>query len=317
MSKIVSVIVPVYKVEKYLNRAVDSILNQTYRDLEIILVDDGSPDNSGNICDVYAMIDSRVKVIHKNNGGLSSARNVGLDKATGKYIFFLDSDDFIQPHTIERLLSVAEKEKCDIVQCQFFRFETVIPEEKFQLGVEYVSSEDALAKIDDAVYMAAWNKIYRSSIFKNIRFPEGRIHEDVGCTYKLFYISKKTAVVQDALYGYYVNPDSITTSKIKLNKLDLLDAYEGQMRYFDEMGLEKNKINSANNLAASFGTLLSYDSEKYEDYRKFEREIQKKFASLRHILLKIPIRWDLRIAMVLSLGNVKVMKWYHRLKQIR
>ena len=183
--------------------------------------------------------------------------------------------------------------------------------------MEYVSTEEVLSKIDDAVYMAAWNKIYRRSIFKNIRFPEGKIHEDVGCTYKLFYISKKTVVVQDELYGYYVNPDSITTSKIKLNKLDLLDAYEGQMRYFDEMGLEKNKINSANNLAASFGTLLSYDFMRYEDYNKFEKEIQKKFVSLRSILLKMPIRWDLRIAIFLSLGNVKVMKWYHHLKQMR
>lgn len=314
MNKIVSVVVPVYKVEHYLKRAVDSILMQTYKHLEIILVDDGSPDCCGKICDEYAIIDSRVNVIHKNNGGLSSARNTGLEIATGEYVVFVDSDDFIQPHMIERLLSVAEKENCDIVQCGFFRFDSYIPKEPFGGEMEFVSRYDALARIDEPVYMVAWNKIYRKNLFKSIRFPEGKIHEDVGCTYKLFFESQKIAVIPDELYGYYVNPDSITTSKIKLNKLDLIDVYAEQLRFFNEKKINSCSNRAANNLAASFGTLLSFNAEQYENYDAFLMGLQNKFSVMRGLLLKNKLRADLYISILLSFGNIKFMRFYHKIK---
>lgn len=317
MNKIVSVIIPVYKVEHYLSRAVDSVLKQTYQHLDIVLVDDGSPDRCGKICDEYALMDSRVRVIHKNNGGLSSARNAGLEIAIGEYILFVDSDDIIHPHMIERLLKVAEMEKCDIVQCSFFRFDSDIPKEQVTDRTKLISKYEALERIDNAVYMAAWNKIYKKELFLNIRFPEGKIHEDVGCTYRLFYASKRIAIVLDELYGYFVNPDSITTSKIKLNKLDLIDAYADQMEFFHEKGLEHFANRSANNLAASFGTLLSYKDERYENYNVFLFALQKKFSILRKRLLKTPLRADLYFSILFSLGDVRFMKICHKIKTRR
>lgn len=314
MNKIVSVIVPVYKVEQYIHRAVDSILKQTYKHLDIILVDDGSPDRCGMICDEYAMTDSRVRVIHKNNGGLSSARNSGLEIAVGEYVIFVDSDDFIHPHMVERLLSVAKKENCDIVQCRFFRFDSNIPKELLYDKEQLISRYDALDRIDDAVYMAAWNKIYKKELFADIRFPERKIHEDVGCTYKLFFASERIAVISDELYGYYVNPDSITTSRIKLNKLDLIDVYEEQMEFFNEKGLRHYSNRSANNLAACFGTLLSYKSERYESYDEFLSAIQNKFSVLRKRLLKTALRADLYLSVLFSFGNVRFMKICHKIK---
>lgn len=314
MNKTVSVIVPVYKVQQYLNRAVDSVLKQTYQHLDIILVDDGSPDRCGKICDEYAMMDSRVRVIHKNNGGLSSARNSGLEMATGEYVVFVDSDDVIHPHMIERLLTVAEMENCDIVQCGFFRFDSDIPKERLTDQAQLISKFDALERIDDAVYMAAWDKIYKKELFADIRFPKGKIHEDVGCTYKLFFASERIAVIPDELYGYYVNPDSITTSKIKLNKLDLIDVYAEQMEFFRRKGLKHFANRSANNLAASFGTLLSYKAERYENYDAFLFAIQNKFGIWRGRLLKTALRADLYFSILLSFGNVRFMKIYHKIK---
>lgn len=317
MNKTVSVIVPIYKVEHYLNRAIDSVLKQTYSKLDVILVDDGSPDRCGEICDEYARVDSRVRVIHKKNGGLSSARNCGLEIANGEYVIFVDSDDFIHPHMIERLLAVAEKENCDIVQCCFFRFDSNIPKEELTDHIELISKYHALEKIDNVVYMAAWNKIYKKELFANIRFPEGKIHEDVGCTYKLFFASERIAVIPDALYGYYINPDSITTSKIKLNKIDLIDVYAEQYEFFKKNGLKHFANRSANNLAASFGTLLSYKKEKYENYNEFLSAIQNKFSVLRRKMLKSALRADLYFSVLLSCGNVRVMKICHKIKTIR
>lgn len=314
MNKVISVIVPVYNVEQYLRRAIESVLRQTYQDLEIILVDDGSPDACGNICDEYKELDSRIIVIHKANGGLSSARNAGLDIATGDYIAFLDSDDVFLPEMLEELLQLAESREADIVQCGFFRFSNEIKRDNYSNNIECLDSLVALQHIDEPVYMAAWNKLYRRKLFADIQFPDGKIHEDVGCTYKLFYQSSKIVYLHTPLYGYYVNRDSITTSKIKLNKLDLLDAYENQILFFEEKGLSENLKRASNNFVASFGTLLSYQQEKYEDYTLLKKEIQKRFIKKRYLMLHLPLRVDLKLAVWCSFGNVSLMKLYHKIK---
>ena len=312
----VSIIVPIYNVEKYLKRAVDSIIAQTHKNIEILLVDDGSPDSCGDICDEYALNDNRIIVIHKKNGGLSSARNAGIEKATGKYILFVDSDDYILPNMVERLLNVAYN-NCDIVQCDFFRFEDKIPESPLKKDFEVITSKSALNRIDSAEYMAAWNKLYIAELFDDIRFPDGKIHEDVGCTYKLFYKAQKIAIIKDKLYGYFTNPCSITTSKIKSNKLDLIDAYIGQVRFFNEKGLKENSKRANNNLAACFGTFLSYKKERYENYPVFLNQVQNIFSFVRKdVILKNSLRIDLKIVTLLSFGNVGVMKFYHKIKSL-
>ena len=312
----ISVVVPVYNVEPYLQRAVDSLLCQTYENLQIILVNDGSPDRCGEMCDAYAQKDSRVQVIHKENGGLSSARNAGIDLADGAYIAFLDSDDYFQPTMLERLYTVAEKENCDIVQCEFYRFCDDPSHDPEPGEVQIITPDQALTCIDEPVYMAAWNKLYKRELFEKIRFPHGKIHEDVGTTYRLFYEAGRIAVMKDAMYGYYENPDSITTSKVKMNKLDLVDMYAEQVIFFKEKGLENNRKRSANNLAAAFGTVQSYDPSRYQDYGEFMNGLQKKYRETRPLLLKSPLRWDLKLAVALSCGKVKFMGRYHKLKQM-
>lgn len=313
---LVSVIVPVYNVEKYLARAIESIQSQTYQNVEIILVDDGSKDESGAICETYAKNDPRIKVIHKENGGLSSARNAGIDVAKGNYVVFVDSDDCIRDEMLEKMLETAKDENCDIVQCEFCRFTTVIPAEKISGRKKCISGVEALQFIDTPVYMAAWNKLYKRELFHHIRFPEGKIHEDVGCTYRLFYESEKVAVLEDDLYCYYINNDSITTGKIKLNKLDLLDAYIGQVLFFEEKKLTGLMQNANNNLAACFGTLLSYERKKYMDYKAFYNEMEECYRSIRkEVLLAHPLRIDLKLVTVLSFGHLWLPVCYHNIKR--
>ena len=316
MSEKISVVVPVYGVQQYLARAVDSLLGQTYQNLQIILVDDGSPDRCGEICDAYARQDSRVTVIHKENGGLSSARNAGLEVADGAYIAFLDSDDYFQSAMLERLYTAAKDRDLEITQCDFYRF-SQSPESCPQEGpVQMVTSQQALERIDHPVYMAAWNKLYKAELFSDVRFPHGKIHEDVATTYRLFHKAQRIGTISDALYGYFENPDSITTGKIKLNKLDLIDAYLEQALFFREKGMKANYIRSANNLAAVFGTLLCYEKNRYADYEGFAGKLQEKFVlARREVLSHAPLRWDLRLANFLSMGNVRVMGAYHALKQ--
>jgi glycosyltransferase involved in cell wall biosynthesis len=248
MEPLISIIVPIFKVEPYLKRCVDSILGQIYRNLEIILVDDGSPDNCGQICDDYAQIDSRIKVIHKPNGGLSDARNAGLDIATGDYIGFVDSDDFIHPMMFKDLYEQLEKYDADIAQCSFKKItgdEMIIPKEPYNLKV--ISNIEALEYIFTTFlvdYIVAWDKLYKKELFKELRFPKSKIHEDEFTTYKLFYWSKKIVVSDKKYYYYFQSPNSIIRSKFSLKKLDYAEAMEERIIFFKE-----NKLISFYDLA--------------------------------------------------------------------
>ena len=313
---LISVIVPVYNMQQYLARAIESIQLQTYQNIEIILVDDGSNDESGTICEIYAQNDPRIKIIHKENGGLSSARNAGIDIAEGRYFAFVDSDDCIRNEMLGKMLEIAKQENCDIVQCGFCRFKSEIPEEKISVQKICISGMQALQFIDTPLYMTAWNKLYKRELFNHVRFPEGKIHEDVGCTYRLFYESKKVVVLEDDLYCYYTNNDSITTGKIKPNKLDLLDAYVGQVLFFEEKKLTGLMRRANNNLAACFGTLLSYERKKYVDYKAFYNETEKRYRSIRkEVLMTHPLRIDLKLVTLLSFGRLWLPICYHSVKR--
>jgi glycosyltransferase involved in cell wall biosynthesis len=237
-----SLIIPIYKVEKYLNRCVDSIINQTYTNLEIILVDDGSPDNCGIICDKYAVSDSRIKVIHKPNGGLSDARNAGLDVATGEYIGFIDSDDFIHPGMYENLLKRAGKYNADIAQCSFRRVTGDEMVEATQSDNEKVISNlEALDYIYTPFcvdYIVAWNKLYKKELFDNLRFPKSKIHEDEFTTYKLFYRSRIIVICDKKYYYYFQSPNSIIRSNFNVKKLDYAEAMEERIAFFKEKGMD-------------------------------------------------------------------------------
>lgn len=212
-NKLISVIVPVYNVEHYLNRCVDSILAQTYSDLEILLVDDGSTDGSGELCDAYARQDARVQVIHKKNGGLSDARNCGIEHAKGRYFCFVDSDDGIAPQMIEVLYRNLLNAGADVsaVALKCFSTEELPVIEDALKKVQYMTGKEALRSILQSEELGdfAVNKLYKRELFENVCYPLGRMMEDQGTTYKLLDKCQGVAYCPVPLYFYYQRPDSI------------------------------------------------------------------------------------------------------------
>ncbi len=226
MYPLISVIVPIYKVENYLPKCIDSILNQEYKNLEIFLVDDGSPDLCGKICDEYALKDSRIQVIHKPNGGLSDARNVALNIMTGEYVTFIDSDDYVSPQYISILWKLLNKYKADIAVSQY---QAVKGETTKMLTISHV--HDHILERDEAVKMmfyqklfdnSAWGKLYKNYLFKEIQYPKGVIFEDLGTTYKLFLQCNNIAYTSAISYFYLQRKDSIEGEQFNDKKLDAI-----------------------------------------------------------------------------------------------
>lgn len=230
----ISIIVPIYKVEEYLCRCVDSLLVQTYGDFELILVDDGSPDGCGGICDSYAAADSRVRVIHKPNGGLSDARNAGMDIAAGEYIAFVDSDDWVAPEYLERLLEGLTVSGADICDCGILRTDgsnTIVPTPSSAPTI--YNTEAALAELiqDDEFHQHVWNKLYRRAVIADIRFPKGKLNEDEFFTYQVFGNAARIAKIPDVLYYYFQRPGSIMGTSFNLRRLDALEAKSLRQAY--------------------------------------------------------------------------------------
>ncbi len=225
MSELISIIVPVYKVEKYLKRCIDSIINQTYKNLEIILVDDGSPDNCGQICDEYAEKDSRIKVIHKENHGVSAARNTGIDIAAGEYLGFVDSDDWIEKDMYE-LLYYAIKKHSVKMSCAGRYSVNQNKKTKFcYRKEEAISSEEMLIKIfkQKECDISIWDKLYHRSLFDNIRFPVGKRHEELAIIHKIIFSAERIAVINRPLYNYRQIPSSFTKQRLSKENLILVD----------------------------------------------------------------------------------------------
>ena len=229
MNELISIIVPVYMVEKYLDRCIESITNQTYKNLEIILVDDGSPDNCPEICDKWAEKDSRIKVIHKENGGLSDARNAGVAVATGDYIGFVDSDDYIEPDMYEKLLDVIHQTNAEIASCKFRHvYENnyaPIPDNNTN-QITVTDTEPALdcLIIDYLIRQVVWNKIYKATIVKEIPFDIGKYHEDEFWSYKVIGKAAIIAYIDYTGYNYLQRQGSIMGSSYSLKRLDAIEA---------------------------------------------------------------------------------------------
>lgn len=216
---LISVIVPVYNVEAFLSKCVDSILAQTYRNLEVILVDDGTKDASDKICDAYAEKDSRVRVIHKANGGLSSARNAGIDIAKGEYLAFVDSDDWIEQQTYEWLTDLAQKYEVKLVCAGRYDVDSETGAKTRGLcppREEVISGEELVRRIFlwDNIDSAAWDKLYHRSLFREIRYPFGKVCEDVPTTYRIALDAGKAAMCDKPVYNYLHRPGSITTASV-------------------------------------------------------------------------------------------------------
>ena len=255
MNSKISVIVPIYNVEKYLSKCIDSIINQTYTNLEIILVDDGSPDNCGIMCDDYSLKDNRIKVIHKKNGGLSHARNIGLEIATGDYISFIDSDDYIHKEFYEILISLIVKYNADIAQCEFLKVyeEGINNSNNYKSYIDekiiMLSNNEALNNLYNkncVNTVVVWNKLYKKQLFKNIRYPKGKIHEDEYTTYKVLFNASKVVLTSRQMYYYLQRSSSIMGEEFNIKRLDRLDAYFGQVLFYNDKKMfkleEKAKI---------------------------------------------------------------------------
>lgn len=221
--KKISIIVPVYKVEPYLRRCIESIINQTYKDLEIILVNDGSPDNCGDICDEYAQLDKRIRVIHKENGGLSDARNAGIDIAVGKYIGFVDSDDYIAEDMYEFLVNLMEKNNADISICgtYYVKDDKIKKSRKVSSEIR-LNSETAIKEMlgELSFNTSAWDKLYRRTLFDGIRYPKGKLFEDLFTTYKLLDRANVIVYSSEPKYYYISTQGSIMNSSFSKKKLD-------------------------------------------------------------------------------------------------
>ncbi len=227
---IISVVIPIYKVEKHLDRCIKSVINQTYKNLEIILVDDGSPDNCGNICDNYAEQDHRIKVIHKDNGGLSDARNAGIKSATGEYIGFVDSDDYISEYMYEKLYELIEKNNADISCCGVsLCTKNSIRPQAIEEQTFVCNNEDAFRYMLEGKNMLniwVWCKLYKREIFDKILFQRGKRYEDVFFMNDLIPIINTVAVTTHPYYYYVLRDESITNSDFVTDDLNIITAYE-------------------------------------------------------------------------------------------
>lgn len=281
MNDLVSVIVPVYNVKKYIKRCVDSILSQTYENLEIFLVDDGSTDGSGVECDYYERIDERVRVIHKENGGLSSARNKGLDICNGKYVSFIDSDDYVTKYYIENLyyaLTVANAEMASNQFKETFTEEYELIDGAKCINVVGYSKMEYLEKMlyQDDVENNACGKLFASRLFSNIRFPEGMLYEDLAIMHLLVDASNKLAVCFSVDYFYFQRWNGIQNSKFSGKKMDGLK----HMHVFSEYilreypGLRKAVCCRSFGLASNL--LMQIREKGYEDNKKqLWRELER------------------------------------------
>ena len=236
--ELISVIVPVYKVEDCLDKCVQSIAGQTHSNLEIILVDDGSPDRCGAMCDAWAEKDSRIRVVHKENGGLSDARNAGLAVATGSLISFIDSDDWIEPDFLEALLTAMEQQDAQIAECAV----DLVDEDGNLLRlreaaqVPVVEKHEGLHRLiqEDGIFQTVWNKLYRRHVLEGILFEKGKCHEDDFWTYQIFDRMDRLAVVNRPMYHYLQRSGSIMGVGYRLKRLDGLEARYRRMEYLSK-----------------------------------------------------------------------------------
>lgn len=320
MNKLVSIIVPVYNLENYIEKCIESLSNQTYGKIEIILVNDGSSDKCGEICEKWAEKDNRVKVIHKENGGLSSARNCGIDNATGEYIMFVDGDDFISETMVEKLYSSLTENDADMSVCSFRNiYEDGTPvcemDNDNPITDAVMTAEDmyrALLKKGNWYYIVTWNKLYKREIWDDIRYPLGKIHEDEFVIGDIVSKTKRIATVSDRLYMYIQRRGSITNKGYTVKRLDVFDALIHRV----EMYLDSNiadDITVLQTIAVLKQLYESYrktgkDGEFSERYRQIHKDIKKLLKKVLKKKMSLPQRGFLTVNLISTVLSYKICK---------
>lgn len=305
----ISVIVPIYNVEKYLVRCIESLLNQTFNYFEVLLIDDGSIDNSSEICKKFCTRDTRIKYFYKKNGGLSDARNYGIERSNGNYLIFVDSDDYVDRNYLLYLYKAVEEKDADIAICSFKN----VNEQGKVLSVTNVSANSVMSgrkllanylsgkdNISDEV---AWNKIYKRKIFKKLRYPKGHIYEDEAIITQILWNVKKVAFVEQSLYYYVQRGGSITSSSYNYYKLkdmflfsdDRVDFFRNRNQFFYKLAIQKYKDN------------LVFISSKYLNTlsSKSTQEIQKKYREL--VKLHLSVKPKSFIRDTIAFINIKII----------
>lgn len=321
----ISIIVPVYNVEQYLERCVNSLINQTYKNIEIILVDDGSPDQCPQLCDNYANSDSRIKVIHKTNGGLSDARNVGLDNATGEYIAFVDSDDWVENDFIETLCKNAEKENADIsiIGCTLVWDDGRKKPGSKDKGYYVFNKEKAIKEmlIQRKFGCMVWQKMYRKQIFDTVRFPVGKLYEDVAISMPTFLRVKKVVVSGRQGYNYYQRDNSIVNSKFDEKKLYFLECCQNIIKYSDRHDkMYDTEAHVFYLRALMVFALTLYQSAENEKEKKITEYIEQEIRKNKKYIWN-NMYLEFRKKVVLSLmcirfsRNILASMWREKIKQ--
>ena len=292
---LISVIIPVYNVESYIRQCLDSIVGQSLENIEILCVDDGTLDNSGKICLEYAKKDSRIKVIHQENSGLSAARNTGIENATGFYLAFVDSDDWIHPNFLETLYRLCKDNSCQIAECglqKLFDKDEVVP--AYRCDAEIFSGKDMVHRRFENngwIHVVTWNKLYAKELFDNIRFPVGKQHEDEYTTYLLFWKSARVAYTDAPLYYYRQRKDSIMGNGFTLKSLDIVQAYEERIAFFkdkDQRLYKKSLIALACAISRNLNGLKGLNPR----HKDLEQMMTDKLDSLRPYLQEIGVNTE-------------------------
>ena len=300
----VSIIVPVYDVEEYLVECIESILAQTWKHFEIILVDDGSTDSSGKMCDEYAEKYNCIFVIHKKNGGLSSARNAGIDVARGNYLAFIDSDDVVHPDYLRELVKIVEKENADLVACDFCVGTSCQWGETSEVKYDIRRDEDVLERMNDndVVVTVAWNKLYHAKFFKeySLRYPEGKIHEDMFLTPQILHYTNKMVITNQKLYFYRQRKNSIMNSSFSIKQLDSLEAIEFRIALFTKWNKKELQIKEYESYIRKAKELYrKMKNGEEEEYEQEKKKIKMKMLDiLKEKKVFYLLNWKYKIKLI-------------------
>lgn len=313
MEPLISIIVPIFNVEKYLRTCIDSIINQTYKNVEIILVDDGSEDNCGAICNEYAIKDSRIKVIHKENGGLSDARNVAIDIVKGELITFIDSDDSVELDYIEYLYNLIEKNCADISICDINK----ILEGKNSKGNTINDNQYVFTKqqaIEQMLYqklfdVSACAKLYKTELFKTIRYPKGMYYEDLATTYLVFDECTKIVYGGCQKYRYLVRENSISTSQFSIKRMELIDIAEEMLNFILNKYPEVGKAAMSKYVSTNFQTFLQMPRGKSLFLEEKKRIIENIKKYRKAVLFDSNSRFKNKLAVICSYGGMTLLRF--------
>ena len=314
MHKKISIIIPIYNVEKYLKRCIDSIVNQTYKNIEIILVNDGSPDKCGEICDAYARIDSRIKVIHKENGGLSDARNFGVAKANSDWIFFLDPDDYLEEYTLELIVKIQETHQADLISTKvkatskYNAYTSYRLQDSDYKDLAPITKEKALElMLDDKVAtVSACAKLYKKSILERVPFPVGKIYEDFYVVGEHLALAERIVISPLETYNYYRREGSIVRSTFTEKRYDFFKAVEKNEEVVKREYIQSPELKQALQAKKLLGGFVVIGAKADSGLKDFSKDKELLRVEMSDLLKNNKLSWKLKLKYLIFMLNPRL-----------